>query len=246
MNKLRVAVLEDEQLKFIVELIRETNLFDVVAYADNSTDFIHEVNNKKPDILFLDIDLRGDSLSGLDVANKLKLPVVFLTGKILDYVKDIEDIDATLTTVPIAHITKPITLEKLQKRLPKFIDEVRALSNTATVQLSFLNGGLQKIKVDSIVYITSEGESSNNKVIYFSNRTPEILINFSFSNMSNLGFDESMFLNIHQSYRVNKSYVDKYLSTYIEVYRIGKSGNKEKVELKISENYQPVMRKIFK
>ena len=99
---------------------------EVVAFATGSDEFLRKVNSNKPEALVLDIDLAGDSMSGLDIANKLKLPVLFASGKTKDFISGIEDLNVN-SDMPVEHISKPITAEKLKKILPKFIAEIEAI-----------------------------------------------------------------------------------------------------------------------
>lgn len=83
----------------------------------------------------MDIDLGGDSMNGLDITNLLKLPTLFVSGKTGEYFKDIEAIDGN-EKVPIKHITKPITLDKLNKILPKFLNEINSIQKNS-ISLDF-------------------------------------------------------------------------------------------------------------
>ena len=94
MFKIKAAILEDnkELLKDLKINLEQTDLVDVIIYSTNSADFLEKINNTPPEILLLDIDLGGDSMSGIDIANKVNLPVLFVSGKTVDFFTTIEEI----------------------------------------------------------------------------------------------------------------------------------------------------------
>lgn len=242
--KLKVAILEDNKqlLKDLKQNLEETELVEVVAWATNSDEFLEKVNAISVDALLLDIDLGGDSMNGLDIANKLKLPVLFVSGRITQFNLSIEELNIN-SEFTVEHITKPITIEKLKKILPKFINEIKVLSKSKFVHLNFGDTRQNKISVDSIVCICSDkanGAESNNKQIFFTNRKPEILIDFSFSKMEEKGFSKNEFITIHKSFRVNEQKIKCYnKNTHeIEVEVCNSAGKSEIKKLSVSENFR--------
>lgn len=239
----KVAILEDnkELLKELKQTLEETALVEVVAWATSSAEFLTKVEQTKPDALLLDIDLGGDSLSGLDIAHMLKLPVLFVSGKTVEFNHGIEDHNIN-SVVPVQHITKPITEEKLRKILPKFIREIEAQATKDFIYLDFAGSRRNKIAIETIVYLGTDkagGSESNNKQIFFTNRKPEILINFSFSKMEECGFSKNKFIVIHKSFRVNVDKIERYKKSHdIEVTVIGTNGKAEIKPLPVSENYR--------
>lgn len=244
MGKLKIAILEDSPilLKSLEEDLAETELVEVVVRATNSTEFLERINATNADALVLDIDLGGDSMTGLDIATSLKLPVLFVSGKTRDYYQGIEELNIN-SPIPVEHISKPITSDKLKKILHKFINEINAINRAKYIRLNFGDSRQNKIAIDTIVFIETEtGDSgaSNNKRIYFTDRKPETLYNFTLSKIEEKGFDQTQFIKIRSSYRVN---VDKILrynnSTHeIEVEVFKATGKTEIKKLSVSENYR--------
>ncbi len=243
MSKLKVAILEDSPylLKDLKESLEETTLVEVVAYATTSNEFLEKVNNSKPEALLLDIDLGGDSMNGLDIATKLKLPVLFISGKTIEFNYRIEELNMN-TAIPVQHISKPITSEKLRKILPKFINEINAINKTKFVYLDIRDSKRNKISIDTIVFIetdTGSSGASNNKRIYFTDRKPEILFNFSLSKIEEKGFDKSQFIKIRSSHRVNADKIIRYNSNHeIEVEAMNEKGKLEIMKLPVSEDFR--------
>lgn len=244
MSKLKVAILEDSPmlLKSLEEDLAETQLVEVVVIATNSNDFLEKINATKADALVLDIDLGGDSMTGLDIATNLKLPVLFVSGKTRDFYQGIEELNINSTT-PVEHISKPITLDKLKKILPKFINEINAINRAKYIRLDFSDCKQNKIAIDTIVFIETEtGNSgaSNNKRIYFTDRNPETLFNFSLTKMEDRGFDKTQFIQIRSSHRVNADKILRYNnSTHeIEVEVFKATGKTAIKKLPVSENFR--------
>lgn len=243
MNKLQVAILEDnkDQLKDRKMNLEENGLAKVVLWATNSNDFIEKVNKEKPDALLLDIDLGNDSMTGLDVAYKLKLPVMFVSGNNDKKLKDIESLQREFD-FPVEHITKPFTEKDFIKTATRFLKEVNEQIKSAFVYLDFKDTRKIKIAVDTIVFLESEtGNSgaSNNKRIYFTDRKPETLYDFSFSKMSELGFDTNYFVQTHKSFRLNITKHRGYNNNHtISVEVMNEFGKMEVKSIPVSENYQ--------
>jgi len=249
MSKLKVALLEDskELLKDLKCTLEEIGLVEVVAVATTSDEFLKKVALAKPDAVLLDIDLNGDSMTGLDIARKLKLPVVFLTGKMASYFAEIPGLDVDLGPAPVKFLTKPITSDKLNGLLPKFIHEVRTLAKPATVKLRLKDDEMSKsFSLDSIVCLCTdkrEGSASLNKVIHFKDRPPGVLVDFSFGKMDEVGFPKEQFLTIHKSFRVNAGYIAEFHGDRLIVRAMNGSGKLEPLELPVSEDYRPAIRK---
>jgi len=245
MNKLNVAILEDnkDQLKDRKLNLEESGLANVVVWATNSSEFLEKVNQEKPNALLLDIDLgNNDSMSGLDVAYKLKLPVMFVSGHNAANLTKIENLNREFDFT-VEHITKPFTDSEFIKTATRFLREVREQLLAAFVYLDFKDSKRNKVAVDTIVFLESEtGKSgeSNNKKIYFTDRKPETLFDFTFKNMEQLGFNKNKFLTIHRSFVVNEKHIKSYKqSTHeIEVQFLNFSGKSEHKLLKVSENFK--------
>lgn len=197
-------------------------------------------------MLFMDIDLGNDSLSGIEVANKLKRPVLFISGNNAAYLRDIEHLKREFD-FPVDHITKPISEDIFVKTLKRFFAEVQSFHQRQFVHLDFKDTKRTKIEMNDIVHICTEkdkGAASGNKVIYFTNRKPEVLIDFEFVTMEQKGFSSNQFLKIHTSFRVNVNRIDTYNKSthHIEVTAVNTTGKLEKMMLPVSENYRNLVK----
>ena len=246
MSKIKIAILEDT-LSLLQELKRnleKTGLVEVVAIAIKSDDFIQKVNTEKPDAIVVDIELPGDNMNGMDVANFLKLPTLFVSGNMKDYLD--RYVELNLNPEVIAEIlTKTATTAKIQAILPKFIDRVVDKKRKRSIELKLSGEASKMIDTDSIVYLKTEGVSSGNLEIYFDNRPPGILVNFALKKIDEWD-TETVFLKINGSERVNKSRITERSSTEIWVDCIDNGGNKVERKLNISEGFQPTITQAFR
>ncbi len=248
MKKLRAAILEDNPilLKDLVRDIQELDKLEVVINSTSTSVFCKEVDEKKPDCLIMDIDISGDSINGIDICNKFKLPTLFVSGKNSEYYRDIEELNLNSDS-SIMHISKPVTMEKLGKILPKFIKSI-SLQRPSRVKLR-IQGQDEFIELQEIVCLTIHQEESsrksNNKRIYFTNRQPEILKDFSFTNLKPYGFPEEDFIQIHRSSVVNKAYANlkNVEGSNLNVEGIKTSGKQGQITLTISEDHKNKLRK---
>lgn len=205
----RIALIEDnkKQLEKLAGYLEKIPNAQLVLKSSSSDDFFEHLKTATPDILVADLDLGNDSMSGIEVATELNLPVFFASINTADYIEDVEELKRD-AEICVDHITKPFTEEQFAKSFIRFLKEVYLFSNLDYVHLDFNKTKRNKILIDDIVYLCADkraGSESNNKQIYFINRKPENLIDFSFSKMEEKGLQKSQFVTVHKSFRVNKN-----------------------------------------
>src|SRR6056297_370957 len=97
--KTKVVIVEDEpliaeDLRFLLNSMKYT----VVGVAQTSTKAMDIINNRIPDIVLLDIHIKGDK-DGIDIAQRLnddyRIPFIYLTSY-----ADKDTIDRAKTTMP--------------------------------------------------------------------------------------------------------------------------------------------------
>lgn len=104
---IQVLAIEDnelhaENLRFCAEELGYT----IINIVDNANDCLKILETKKPNIILLDINIKGD-INGIQLAdiikNKFNIPIIFCTS--LD---DRITIGKAITTQPEAYLNKPI------------------------------------------------------------------------------------------------------------------------------------------
>ena len=115
----QVMIVEDDLLLLMVEERLVNNLgFNVVGKASEGQQALRLFREIHPDILLVDINLRGE-LTGLDIINQLKkegldTPVIFLSGE-----EDPAMIKNAKKTGCVDYLLKPITVAALKESLNK-------------------------------------------------------------------------------------------------------------------------------
>jgi PAS domain S-box-containing protein len=113
MNKIKILVVEDESI--VAKDIQNTLIrlgYDVPATASNAISAFQKLEDIRPDLVFLDIKLKGD-VDGIQIAEKIKnsydIPVIFLTSFV-----DKVTLDRAKVTEPYGYIVKPFNESDLQ------------------------------------------------------------------------------------------------------------------------------------
>lgn len=245
----RLAILEDnaKQLDRLEAYLTQIPNVQIVLKSRNSDHFFEELADAHPDILVADLDLGNDSMSGMEVAQELKIPVFFASINTADYVENIEHLKRD-AGICVDHITKPFTEKQFAKSFKRFLQEVSLFAQLQYVYLDFNKTKRNSISINDIVYLCADkqaGSESNNKQIHFIDRPSENLIDFSFSKMEEKGLLKSQFLTIHKSFRVNRKYIKCYhrKTESIEITVYDSSGKTKSQQLPVSENYQSVIKK---
>ena len=243
----RIALLEDNsrQLEKLESYLNQIPNVEIVLKSKSSDHFFDEVKTLNPEILVADLDLGNDSMTGMEVAQEVKIPVFFASVNTADYIEDIENLKRD-AEICVDHITKPYKEEQFVKSFKRFLQEVNFFSSQQYVTLDF-NKKKNRILIDDIVYLCANKNETNNKQIYFINKAPASLIDFSFTRMEESGLLKSQFITVHKSFRVNKKHIKCYdpKTEKIEVSIFDGHSKTKSDYIKVAENYQPVIRKTF-
>ena len=113
MKKVRILIVEDEAI--IAEDLEMTITdigHEVVGRAASADSAVKKAVELKPDLILMDIVLKGKKRNGIDASREIKeklgIPIIFLTAY-----SDIELIDRAKSTEPYAYIVKPFQESQL-------------------------------------------------------------------------------------------------------------------------------------
>lgn len=222
MKSLEIGVVEDELV--IARTI--INTLDELGYSHcgpviNYTEAIQMIEENKPDLVLLDIQLAGKK-DGIDVAQKLNelydIPFIFLTAN-----SDIETIDRAKKVKPHAYIVKPFTKEELYATIEiafnNFNDKKAEINTGKPVEIPskdflFVKVGyvFKKIFLSELLYMESDANyvtlhlKSDRKVIARST-----LNDF----MEQIG--QKIFVRVHRSYCVNINLIEDVFPTELSI-----------------------------
>lgn len=212
---IKVILIDDEENALIsLELALKEYCpgIDVIGTATSAKDGIKEIQDKKPDAVFLDIQM--PHMTGIEILETLEeerdFDVVFVTAyddfalkafrlSATDYllkplsVKDLVEAAKRLSE----RKGQTITLEHRTKKIRAALDGKISIANTS---------GNELIDLNDIVRIQADGSYSN---IYFAERKP-LLVSKNLKEFEETLEGESFF-RVHKSHLINLKYVQEYL-----------------------------------
>ena len=152
MEKLNIFIVEDESI--VAKDIQNSLIklgYNVVGIANNGNDAIEKITELVPDLVLMDIMIKGD-LTGIDVSEKIKekisVPVIFLTAY-----ADEGTLAKAKITEPYGYILKPF----------KEID----LHSTIEMAVYKHQKDTALLKERDLLYSMVENKDDNNKDILF-------------------------------------------------------------------------------
>jgi DNA-binding LytR/AlgR family response regulator len=222
MGILKIGIVEDELViaRTIVSTLEELG-YSHCGPAINYTEAMEMLEQSKPDLLLLDIQLSGKK-DGMDVARKLnelyRMPFIFLTAN-----SDAEMIDRAKKVNPHAYIVKPFTKEELfaaiEIAFSNFIGSRKSVRpEQADVypakEYVFVKDGyvFRKIFFNELLYL----ESDANYVTLHLKSQKKVMVRSTLNDFI-AQLDLKTFIRIHRSYSVNIRLVDDVFPTEVSV-----------------------------
>ncbi len=215
--KLRCLLIDDEPpaLKVLANYATSINGLEVVGQCRNALEALDVLQQKKVDVMFLDIKM--PSILGTDFLKNLAHPpkVIFVTAY-REYAIEGFELDA------IDYLVKPVSFDRFFKAITK-VHRMMGLSfsmPTATAETdaaSFVylkvDREMKKILINEITFI----ESCKDYVKVFLDNGQYFLVKQSISSMENL-LSEHKFLRIHRSYIVSIKKIEAYNHITISIF----------------------------
>ena len=206
MKPLKIIIIEDHLMirKHTVEMV--TNNGDiVVGQAGSVRQGVDLLTKKNFDLLLLDINLQGGS--GFDILKEISpfnIPVIFLTAYHEFAIQAIKN-------GAIDYILKPINKEELHRAIEKARDKLncalpsldppRKLGKIAIKHLSTI----QLLPFEEIVYC--QGDSGY--TTFFMKDGRKILAS-KYMKLIESALPQNIFLRTHQSYIINRNFIEEY------------------------------------
>lgn len=207
--KLRCLLIDDEPpaLKVLANYAASINGLEVVGQCRNALEALDVLQQKKVDVMFLDIKM--PSILGTDFLKNLAHPpkVIFVTAY-REYAIEGFELDA------IDYLVKPVSFDRFFKAVTK-VHRLMGLSFSAPPASAETDAGafvylkvdreMKKILINEITFI----ESCKDYVKVFMGNGRHYLVKQSISSMENL-LSEHKFLRIHRSYIVSIKKIEAY------------------------------------
>ena len=218
MNKIRAILIDDEE-KALEGLQIKVNLFfrdiEIIALCNNPENAIETINQTKPDLIFIDIEM--PVLSGFDMLAKIDNPtfeIIFVTAYNNYAIEAIKN-------CAIGYIVKPIDNDELKQAVENAIKNINQKTafeknmqllsnlgnNSSKTSIAIPSQkGLSFIKKEKIIRF--EGVDGYTK-IYCIDEKP-FLSSYSIGKFSKIVCDSNFFL-CHKSHLVNLNFVKSIL-----------------------------------
>lgn len=204
---LNILIVEDDlTLAIDLEMMVAAMGYNVIGKTDNATDALQIIESQQPDLVLMDIEIKGD-LTGIELAEKIRptdIPVLFITG-----FDDQEHYQRARQTNNIGYLIKPVrkftlhaAIETAFRRLSK---ETSGKENFSHKNSLFFKkrGILHRIRIPSILFVSADDDYTI--VETTKGRFVSSLRLFEMNQMLEV-FD---FLKVHRSHVVNLHKVDQ-------------------------------------
>ncbi len=226
----RILIVEDDMIIAANLSLQLSNLgYEITGIASRGEDAITQAMDNPPDLMLMDINLKGD-LNGIETVSTLQkrhdFPIVYLTAN-----SDEATFSKAKETHPYAFISKPfnridlqrtiaLVVEKIKdKKEPKeHIHDIEVLKDRIFVRH---NGRMEKLLLEDILYI----EADRNYCTLITDNTNHVLTSTLKTMEEKL--PKSTFVRVHRSFIINISKLDVLADGHLEIGRraipIGKS-----------------------
>lgn len=209
---MKVILVEDERgIRLLLrKIIEKKEGFQVVGEADNLADAVTLFSKTKPDIVFLDIQIKG--ASGLDCAKIIadlnpKTKIIFATAH-AEYMSNAFEVYA------FDYIVKPFAVERVNQTLDRIQALYKEKETEPLEQIVKFEKGLDKLLVkgkESMSFVDIQEiilvQRENNSTVIYTAKD-------SFITSAALGdieekLDHEQFMRSHKSYIINVSRIKK-------------------------------------
>lgn len=221
MNPTRILIVEDDMIIAANISLQLSKLgYEVTGIETKGEEAIHHALESKPDIILMDIQLKGD-INGIDAAHvinqNLDIPLIFLTAN-----EDDATFQKAKETQPFAFISKPFTKRNLERTIALAEERVKEqpMMNAASETVLDAQGDrifirnqnkLIKVLLDDILWV--EAERNYCKII----TSQQSYLIVSPLNKLCEKMDHKRFIRIHRSYMVNFGKLDAITDSNVEL-----------------------------
>ena len=231
-NNIRILIVEDDpDTALQTESLIYTLGYELLPTVNNSQAALKAIQESEPDVILMDTDIKG-ALNGIQVIEKIQpseIPVIFTT----DYEQE-SYYEMARKMQPSAYLIKPYSkytfqtalenaIIQLSQKKQSSVDDVRQSrtewNNEVWLKDSFFikrNNLLQKVRIEDIQYIQSEG----NYCEIFSIRKHAVKISLA---QILRKLPAKHFVRIHQRCVINADLIDNIDLSTNQIYVGGKS-----------------------
>jgi len=237
-ERLRILIVEDDMVIAANISLQLTKLgYEVTGIESRGEEAIHHAKENLPDIILMDINLKGQ-IDGVETAKSIQkfsdIPLIYLTGN-----SDEVSFQKAKETHPFAFISKPFNKLNLERTVALVVEKITEETNSPKKEIAIVAAmedrifirsqkKLIKVMLDEILYI--EAERNYCHII----TTDQ---NFTITSSLVVLFEKIVsrdFLRVHRSYVVNVKKLDAVADGHLEI---------NKRIIPISTNYRAALMK---
>lgn len=222
---IKILIVEDEMIIAAKISMQLTSLgYEVTGILPRGEQAIEQVKENKPDIVLLDINLKGN-LDGIETATQLQqlynFPIIYLTAN-----ADEDTFNRAKSTKPYAFISKPFKQLDLQRAIELTISHMAENETGNIIEIEagreqpfILNDRIfvrykekmVKILISDTLYIEADRNYSR---IYIKNK--EYLLSVTLKTIEEK-LPTRHFQRIHRSYLINIAHVDEVAENHVMI-----------------------------
>lgn len=208
---IKCIIVDDErQARTLISNLVQKNFpeFEIIGEAGTFTEFANLVTEKKPDLIFLDIQLGNiNTMDHFTNISASSAEIIFVTTH-MEYAAD------AFLHAAAGYLLKPINTQNFIKIVTRCLDiiEFKAKSNLTLPATKKNNLALNTSDGIEIVYIPEiiRVESDNNYSRLFLENESKILVSKTLKDFERILTDHG-FIRVHQSHLVNIEHIRKFL-----------------------------------
>lgn len=223
MPLIKTVIIEDEPAirKELEWLVSQEKDLTLVATATSVKEALAVIRNTKPDLVLLDIQLSdGTAFDLLNLVGEPAFHIVFVTAYNHFAIKAIKYGALDYLLKPINSEEFAEAIQRLQKQeQAEYTNRINLAKEQSVAKVVDMNSGiwitsvdcLQMVRLNEIIYLSGEGSYTQ---IHLNNK--KVTASKPLKYYEDLLPDE-FFIRTHQSYIINKNFIDKYLKTGVMV-----------------------------
>lgn len=208
-SALKILIVEDD-ISFTLELemILDEMGYQTIGSVDNSAEALDIIFSKEPDLILMDIDIKGN-LSGTEIGQKVKhlnIPIIFITsfGNKERYEEARQSNMAAYLVKPANAFTLQSTIDSIVSKMTEdkvSVTEAKEKENVfGTSVFVKKNKTYHKILLEEIQYAEASG---NYSILYVDK--DKFVSNFKFKDLEDI-LPANLFMKVHRSYIMNVNY----------------------------------------
>ena len=222
---IKILVVEDEMIIGAKISMQLSNLgYEVTAILSRGEEVLQHVEDNKPDIILLDINLKGN-MDGIKTATQLQqkhnIPVIYLTAN-----SDEATFNRAKSTKPSAFISKPFKQLDLQRAIELTIsrmvdneNNIQAENKPVTEEQFILSDRIfvrhkekmVKIMLQDILYMEADRNYSR---IFTANK--EYVLSITLKSIEEK-MPPHLFMRIHRSFLINVNHVNEVAENHVMI-----------------------------